>query len=93
MRLGFLTAPRAICDRVDLIKANTVLQVASTTQAMAYALLNSMGPDGFLQHCKGVSSFYKGQRDMFEAAAKKHLDGLATWVTPEAGMVNSLCSA
>lgn len=73
---------------MDLIRANTVLQVASTTQGMVWSLLNHWGHDEFLEHCKRVSHFYMKQRDMFEAAAKKHLDGLATWVTPVAGMVS-----
>lgn len=98
MRLGFCTAPKPILDRMDLIRANTVLQVASTTQGLAYALFNHWGHDEFLNHCKRVSKFYEVQRDMFEVAAKKHLDGLATWVTPMAGMVSlkllvSLCMA
>lgn len=53
---------------------------------MAFALLSKWGPEGLLSHCKAVSEFYRVKRDMFEAAAKKHLTGVATWTTPVAGM-------
>lgn len=49
-------------------------------------LLNKWGLDGFLAHCQRVAAFYKEKRDMFEKVAHKYLDGLATWVSPEAGM-------
>lgn len=37
-------------------------------------------------HTRHVSEFYRGRRDVFEAALKKHLQGLAEWTSPEAGM-------
>ena len=39
-----------------------------------------------MTHTKRVSEFYRERRDVFERAMKKHLDGLAEWNTPEAGM-------
>ena len=33
-----------------------------------------------------MSQFYKQKRDVFERYMKEHLDGLAQWDTPEAGM-------
>lgn len=53
---------------------------------MVLGLLEYWGTDGFMQHCSNVAEFYRKKRDMFEAAAKKHLDGVADWVTPVAGM-------
>ena len=53
---------------------------------MVLGLLEYWGTEGFMQHCSNVASFYRKKRDMFEAAAKKHLDGVADWVTPVAGM-------
>ena len=40
----------------------------------------------FKKHTLTVSEFYRGKRDVFERLMKKHLDGLAQWDTPEAGM-------
>lgn len=64
---------------------------SSTAQAIAFVLLNKWGLEGFYAHTLRVAAFYKEKRDMFERAAHKHLDGLATWVTPDSGMfVSSL---
>ena len=62
------------------------LQTPSLTQAIAFALLDAWGYDAFVAHTIEVSQFYKGKRDVFERHMKKHLDGLAQWDTPEAGM-------
>ncbi|GAA5850714.1 hypothetical protein JCM3766R1_000183 [Sporobolomyces carnicolor] len=86
MRLGFLTAAKPLVDIVDLNTSNTNLQPSSTTQAIVLVLLNKWGLDGFLAHTRRVAAFYKSKRDMFEKVAHKHLDGLATWVTPDSGM-------
>ncbi|KWU46792.1 PLP-dependent transferase [Rhodotorula sp. JG-1b] len=86
MRLGFVTGPQPLLEIIDLHTSNTNLQPSSTTQAMVIVLLNKWGLDGFLAHCRRVAAFYKEKRDMFEKVAHKYLDGLATWVSPEAGM-------
>jgi tryptophan aminotransferase len=62
------------------------LQSSSLTQAIAATLLNSWGYDGFQAHIERVADFYREKRDVFERAMKKHLQGLAEWSTPEAGM-------
>ena len=86
MRIGFMTAPTPLTDVVDLNTANTNLQPNSTTQALVLALLRHWGHDNFLAHTRRVAGFYDQQRANFEAAAHKHLDGLATWVSPDCGM-------
>ncbi|KAI5480025.1 AP endonuclease 2 [Pseudohyphozyma bogoriensis] len=86
MRLGFMSAPKPIVDIVDLHTANTNLQPNSTTQAIVLALLSKWGYEGFIQHTARVAAFYKAKRDMFESYAHKHLDGLASWVSPDSGM-------
>jgi tryptophan aminotransferase len=45
------------------------------------------GIKGFVEHGERVARFYKSRRDVFEAIAHKHLDGLARWVSPVAGFV------
>ena len=42
--------------------------------------------DGFLEHARHVADFYAGRRTVFEAITCKHLEGLAQWVSPVAGM-------
>lgn len=50
------------------------------------ALLEKWGYEGFFAHMEAVARFYKERRDVFEKAMQTHLEGLAEWRTPEAGM-------
>ncbi|KAJ6552534.1 pyridoxal phosphate-dependent transferase [Mycena sp. CBHHK59/15] len=86
MRLGYMTAHPLLCNSVNIITSNTNLQPPSLTQIMAYKLLSQWGPEGFLAHCRGVAAYYRARRDVFECVAYKHLEGLAEWTTPVAGM-------
>lgn len=55
-------------------------------QAITYTLVDSWGHQGFLDHALKVASFYKDRCAKFCAYASKHLEGLARWVEPDAGM-------
>ena len=39
-----------------------------------------------MSHSHAVADFYAHRRTIFETIAHKHLDGLARWVSPVAGM-------
>lgn len=77
------------------------MHTSSVSQAVAYRLLTHCmfitppssspdafqgGHDGFLEHAHRVADFYANRRNTYEALAHKHLDGLATWISPVAGM-------
>ena len=66
--------------------ATANLQTSTLTQEIASILLRSWGYDGFITHTYRVSDFYRQKRDAFERALRTHLNGLAEWDTPEAGM-------
>ncbi|KAF8072222.1 PLP-dependent transferase [Lyophyllum atratum] len=86
IRIGFASGPRRLLQAIDSHTATSNLQTSSLTQAIVHKLLDSWGYDGFKQHTKNVSEFYRAKRDVFEHAMKKHLSGLAEWTPPEAGM-------
>jgi len=86
LRIGAVTGPDPLLRAIDMHTATLNLQVSSLTQAVTYTLLSSWGYDGFWNHTERVSGLYREKRDLFEQAMKQHLDGLAEWVTPEAGM-------
>ncbi|KAL3432972.1 pyridoxal phosphate-dependent transferase [Aspergillus tetrazonus] len=86
MRLGILTAPAAVVDKVVRITENINLQPSSTTQLLALSLLRHWGQAGFLKHCAEAAEVYRRRRDVFVSAAERHLQGRATWVVPTAGM-------
>ena len=59
LRLGFVTGPKEVLDAIDLDTSSRNLQTSGTSQAIAYALLNKWGIDGFLRHADNVARFYQ----------------------------------
>jgi len=86
LRLGFATGPKEILHAIDVTTAGACLHTSAISQAVAYGLVSKWGVQGFLTHAQSVADFYAARRERFEAIAHKHLDGLATWVSPVAGM-------
>ncbi|KAK0535385.1 hypothetical protein OC834_001550 [Tilletia horrida] len=95
LRIGFATGPTPIIDAIGAHTSISNLQPAGPTQAIALALLQHWGRDGFLQHADTVAAFYKNRRDFFEAAVTRILGAnskegtgkqIAEWVRPVAGM-------
>ncbi|KAG9121044.1 hypothetical protein FRC07_003170 [Ceratobasidium sp. 392] len=86
LRIGFVSGPSYILDKIDLHTAAANLQTSSFTQVITYALLAEWGMAKFNAHVSYVSAFYKHKRDIFEDAMKRRLVGLAEWDTPQAGM-------
>lgn len=87
MRVGFATGPPELIERMELHHQATLLHASGVSQIIVSALFDHWnGITGFLEHCEKVTDFYKGQRDCFIKAAKKHLDGLVEMTAPTAGM-------
>ena len=86
IRIGAVTGPQPLLNAIDMHTATANLQVSSLTQAITYTLMSSWGYDGFHKHTENVSDLYRAKRDVFENAMKRHLEGLADWDSPEAGM-------
>ncbi|KAL9186804.1 hypothetical protein ACHAXT_010524 [Thalassiosira profunda] len=86
MRLGFVTGPKPLIDRINLHTQASNLHPTGLTQAMVLGLLQQWGTDGWEEHLKGVCDFYRSQRDHFLDSASGHLAGLAEWNVPSAGM-------
>lgn len=86
IRLGFVTGPTRIIEIINLHTSNTNLQPSGVTQAIINKLLRHWGFDRFQAHCDQVSKFYSDKLHVVDAAAQKHLTGLAEWNKPVAGM-------
>ncbi|XP_018415539.1 PREDICTED: kynurenine/alpha-aminoadipate aminotransferase, mitochondrial isoform X2 [Nanorana parkeri] len=86
LRIGFLTGPKPLIDRIILHMQVSTLHTSSFTQIMIHQLLQKWGVEGFLEHTDRVINFYKSQRDVMLASADKWLTGLAEWHCPSAGM-------
>ena len=86
LRLGFASGPRPLLERLDLHTQAVNLHTSGLSQAVALKLLQHWGREGFERHVQAICTFYRGQRDAFLQSATRHLDGLAEWSTPDAGM-------
>uniref|UniRef100_A0A8C5WYD9 Kynurenine/alpha-aminoadipate aminotransferase, mitochondrial n=1 Tax=Laticauda laticaudata TaxID=8630 RepID=A0A8C5WYD9_LATLA len=86
LRIGFLTGPKPLIDRVILHIQVSTMHTSTFTQLMIFQLLQQWGLNGFLDHVDSVVDFYKQQRDVMLNAADKWLKGLADWHIPAAGM-------
>ncbi|KAL6118447.1 aadat [Pungitius sinensis] len=86
LRIGFVTGPKPLVDRVVLHIQASTMHTSTFTQLMVSQLLHSWGQEGFLQHIDGVIEFYRKQRDAMLRSADKWLRDVAEWHTPSAGM-------
>ncbi|XP_056883362.1 kynurenine/alpha-aminoadipate aminotransferase, mitochondrial isoform X1 [Takifugu flavidus] len=86
LRIGFVTGPKPLVDRVVLHIQASTMHTSTFTQLMVSQLLHSWGQEGFLQHIDGVIEFYRSQRDAMIFSAEKWLKDLAEWHAPSAGM-------
>ncbi|XP_054846278.1 kynurenine/alpha-aminoadipate aminotransferase, mitochondrial [Eublepharis macularius] len=86
LRIGFLTGPKPLIDRVILHIQVSTMHTSTFTQLMISQLLQQWGHKGFFDHVDRVIEFYKTQRDVMLTAADKWLKGLADWHAPAAGM-------
>ncbi|KAG8985139.1 hypothetical protein FRB90_004923 [Tulasnella sp. 427] len=86
MRLGFVSGPTPIVNAINILSSTSTLHPSTLSQAVANCLLSHWGYDGFQQHVNYIASVYCRKRDLFAAAMRRHLEGLAEWSTPEAGM-------
>ncbi|XP_006864609.1 PREDICTED: kynurenine/alpha-aminoadipate aminotransferase, mitochondrial [Chrysochloris asiatica] len=86
LRIGFLTGPKPLIERVVLHTQVSTLHPNTFTQLLVSQLLHQWGEKGFFAHVDRVIDFYKNQRDAMLAAADKWLRDLAEWHVPTGGM-------
>nr|KAJ3414355.1 hypothetical protein HK105_001797 [Polyrhizophydium stewartii] len=85
-RIGWVTGPKQLVDRIILHSMSTILHPSGLSQALVLAVLEKWGVDGLQKHAREVAAFYKDKRDAFVASARRHLDGVAEFTVPTAGM-------
>ncbi|KAI8059197.1 pyridoxal phosphate-dependent transferase [Gongronella butleri] len=86
LRLGWVTGPKELIERMNMHTMTTNLQPAGLSQLVTFEVLNQWGIDGFFSHVKRVSAFYREKRDLFVDSLNKYMKGRADWEVPTAGM-------
>ena len=86
IRLGFVTGPKPIIERINLHMQASVLHASSLSQVLVSDLMSQWGSTGFNNHIREVEDFYKNRRNKLHEAADKHLTGLCEFSIPLGGM-------
>ncbi|KAN0066476.1 hypothetical protein ACQY0O_000570 [Thecaphora frezii] len=88
LRLGVATGPVELLNAIDANTAVSNLQPSGVSCVVGYKILSYWGVDGFLRHADNVAAFYRAKRDNFvgKASAILGASGVATWISPVAGM-------
>lgn len=86
MRLGFVTGPPALLDAMEVKTAEISLFASNISQMIALKILQHWGVSGFIANAYETARFYEKKRTWFEPLAHQHLDGLAVWQSPLAGL-------
>jgi len=86
IRLGFVTGPKPVIERIMLHMQVSVLHASSLSQVLVSNLLEQWGSEGFQNQIKRVEDFYEGRRNTMVVAADKHLKGLCEYSVPLGGM-------
>ncbi|KAL4236869.1 hypothetical protein ACF0H5_005254 [Mactra antiquata] len=86
MRIGCVTGPKPITDRISLHMQCSVMHSSALSQMVLLEVLKNWDEDGFFKHVDKVTNFYRQRKDQCIKAAEKHLNGLAEWSEPSGGM-------
>ncbi|KAI7906487.1 pyridoxal phosphate-dependent transferase [Cokeromyces recurvatus] len=86
LRLGWITGPKPLIERINMHTMVTNLQPSGLPQAITYTLLEKWGHEGFFLHVNRVADFYREKRDQFIECLNRQLKGRAEWIVPNAGM-------
>jgi len=86
IRLGFMTGPKPLIDKILLHVQVSVLHASSLSQVIISEMLSRWDIEGLERHIQEVEDFYRARRDAMHAAASRHLTGLCEWSLPRGGM-------
>ncbi|KAL6776906.1 hypothetical protein ACKKBF_B03955 [Auxenochlorella protothecoides x Auxenochlorella symbiontica] len=86
LRLAWLTCHPRLAEVAACAVQTQTLGACGVAQAMAAALLSSWGEAGLHDHLSHVQRIYAERAEAMHAAAQRHLEGLARWSLPRAGM-------
>ncbi|GBG30372.1 Kynurenine/alpha-aminoadipate aminotransferase, mitochondrial [Hondaea fermentalgiana] len=86
-RLGFMTGPKEIVNRVVLHQQVTDLHASGVSQSILLGILQQWGIRGFTEHVRKVAGFYRERRDDLVESISSHLpSNMVRLAVPDAGM-------
>lgn len=92
IRIGFVTGPSELVERLELHSQSTTLHTSGISQALVASYFDHLKGNGdsaydnFCSHIDNLCQFYEKRRDSFLRSAETHLKGLCEFNKPVAGM-------
>jgi len=86
IRVGFVTGPDPILERLIFHSQVSVVQSSSLSQILVYRTLKLWGEEAWQQHLNNVALFYMRRRDQMVEYANKYLSNYVIFHPPTAGM-------
>ncbi|KAL0025949.1 hypothetical protein WJX77_006756 [Trebouxia sp. C0004] len=86
LRLGWATAAPALLEKLIFHLHGSTLGPCAMSQVVVANLLQHWGEKGFEQHVKDMQQGYAQRALLLHKTAEEHLQGLAKWQQPQAGM-------
>jgi len=85
-RLGWMTAPKPIIDKMAIMAEVLTWSLSGFTQQAFIRCQQQLGRDGLHLHVQRMQWAYRQRRDWLMKAFEQHLSGLASWNVPHEGM-------
>lgn len=82
LRLGWVCAPRAVIDKLVLLKQGCDLHVSTINQMVAARVV----ADGYETHLERLRGHYRERASAMQTALARHMPMGVTWSKPQGGM-------
>ncbi|HEX7946736.1 MAG TPA: PLP-dependent aminotransferase family protein [Phenylobacterium sp.] len=82
LRLGWVCGPRAVIDKLTLLKQGADLHASTLNQMVAHRVVT----DGYEAHLEHLRTHYRAQAAAMQAALARHMPMGITWSHPQGGM-------
>jgi DNA-binding transcriptional MocR family regulator len=82
LRMGWVCGPRAVIEKLVLLKQGADLHVSTINQMVAHRVVS----EGYEQHLGGLRSAYGAKARTLLAALERHMPRGVTWSEPQGGM-------
>lgn len=82
LRMGWVCGPRAVIEKLVLLKQGADLHVSTINQMVAYRAVS----EGYEQHLGMLRNAYGAKARTLLAALERHMPGGVSWTRPQGGM-------
>ena len=82
LRLGWVCGPRAVVDKLTLLKQGADLHASTINQMVAHRIVS----EGYEAHLDRLRSHYRAQSGAMQTALARHMPLGVTWSHPQGGM-------